>query len=426
MLPKSVSNAAPDLRLNEAYNMGILTDPMQIRERVEYETPVCPLCKERVPLKQWNAHQAQHHASSPVRIDATPNEFPMGAISANDLAQPRLGLDNEAVQRYAEAIKDGAVLPPVVLFYDAASESYFLADGFHRRAAYRLLGRTTINVVIHIGTLRDAVLYSVGANAEHGLPRSNDDKRRAVMRLLTDPEWAQWSDNKIAKACHVHHSTVGEYRKSILRNPQDSAPDAAQPAPSMTAPAAPKFPAPSLPAPRLVTRNGTTYPMNTSAIGSKPSAAPRTQYRNDEFSQRAPDDVPMVDEDADYGDLPPYDETPELPPAVAKQPSPLAPLPQGEGNGWARPLPAPVPQVEQASEAERAAALAARQALMTAQPSAALDALGERDYWPDVMTLREALLEILAQMVFLYGAPEESRNNIRDICNKALSATDHR
>ncbi|EWY35857.1 hypothetical protein N825_32650 [Skermanella stibiiresistens SB22] len=39
------------------------------------------------------------------------------------------------------------------------------------------------------GSRRDAVPHAVGANARHGLPRSNADKRDAVMILLKDPEW---------------------------------------------------------------------------------------------------------------------------------------------------------------------------------------------------------------------------------------------
>jgi len=34
----------------------------------------------------------------------------------------------------------------------------------------------------------DAVFNSVGANAEHGLRRTNADKRRAVLTLLNDDE----------------------------------------------------------------------------------------------------------------------------------------------------------------------------------------------------------------------------------------------
>ena len=40
------------------------------------------------------------------------------------------------------------------------------------------------------GTQRDAILWSISANATHGLRRTNEDKRRAVTRLLQDPECA--------------------------------------------------------------------------------------------------------------------------------------------------------------------------------------------------------------------------------------------
>jgi hypothetical protein len=33
--------------------------------------------------------------------------------------------------------------------------------------------------------------------------RTNDDKRRAVLRMLTDPEWRQWPLRKIEKHCGV-------------------------------------------------------------------------------------------------------------------------------------------------------------------------------------------------------------------------------
>jgi hypothetical protein len=59
------------------------------------------------------------------------------------------------------------------------------------------------------GTQRDAILYSDGANESHGLRRTNEDKRRAVMTLLTndlvriDPDTGQpWSSRQIARRCN--------------------------------------------------------------------------------------------------------------------------------------------------------------------------------------------------------------------------------
>ena len=56
------------------------------------------------------------------------------------------------------------------------------------------------------------MLFSVGANAAHGLPRTREDKRPAVLTLLGDAEWSKWSDREIARQCGVAHSFVGSLR----------------------------------------------------------------------------------------------------------------------------------------------------------------------------------------------------------------------
>jgi hypothetical protein len=48
----------------------------------------------------------------------------------------------------------------------------------------------------------------VGANANHGLKRTNADKRRAVKMLLDDEEWSQNSNVWIADKCGVDETLV--------------------------------------------------------------------------------------------------------------------------------------------------------------------------------------------------------------------------
>lgn len=148
--------------------------------------------------------------------------------------QPRAELNQATVEEYAEAIKGGASLPPVTLFYDGAH--YWLADGFHRYFGAKAAGRTTIYEDITPGTLRDAILYSLSANSKHGLRRSNADKRRAVQTLLADAEWSKWSSHEIARRCAVGVDLVIAVRNSYLSETTDSAPQTI-----------------------TVTRNGTTY-----------------------------------------------------------------------------------------------------------------------------------------------------------------------
>lgn len=124
--------------------------------------------------------------------------------------QPRKGLDDATVTQYTESVKAKAKFPPVVVYYDGAA--YWLADGFHRLQAHRNAQKRAILADIRQGNLREAILHSAGANATHGLRRSNDDKRRAVMCLLDDPEWSQWSDRAIAKRCNVSQPFVSKLR----------------------------------------------------------------------------------------------------------------------------------------------------------------------------------------------------------------------
>jgi N6-adenosine-specific RNA methylase IME4 len=101
----------------------------------------------------------------------------------------------------------------VTLFYDGGA--YWLADGFHRHAAHLKAGATDIAADIRQGTRRDAILHSVGANQSHGLRRTNDDKRRAVMTLLNDEEWGKWSAREIAEHCGVSHDFAARLKKSL-------------------------------------------------------------------------------------------------------------------------------------------------------------------------------------------------------------------
>lgn len=115
-------------------------------------------------------------------------ELSLKGLRLDGGTQSRAALDPATVARYVEVLREeGKTLPPITVFYDGTA--YWLVDGFHRVAAFQEIGRTLIQAQIRQGTQRDAILYSVGANATHGLPRTNADKRRAVLVLLQDTEW---------------------------------------------------------------------------------------------------------------------------------------------------------------------------------------------------------------------------------------------
>lgn len=154
--------------------------------------------------------------------------------------QVRANLSEDTIREYAEQMLAGAKFPPITVFTNG--KTFWCADGFQREAARRLAGCDTILAEFREGTLRDAILFAVGANANHGLPRRNEDKRRAVLTLLKDEEWAKWSDREIARRCLVTHPFVASLRSGLSGNDYQMSS-------------------------RLVERNGTVYEQNTANIG---------------------------------------------------------------------------------------------------------------------------------------------------------------
>jgi hypothetical protein len=157
-----------------------------------------------------------------------------------DGTQSRVEINQATLQEYSDAIADGVDFPPVIVFYDGAD--YWLADGFHRLLAHNRAGKQKIFETVILGSKRDAILYSVGANHSHGLRRTNDDKKKSALMLLQDGEWSKLTDSEIADKCNLSRQFI-----SKLRNEQGEKP-----------------------AEKTVTRNGKTYQQNTANIGRKP------------------------------------------------------------------------------------------------------------------------------------------------------------
>lgn len=183
--------------------------------------------------------------------------------------QSRAVIDQTVITEYSAAMSGGASFPPVVVFYDGSD--YWLADGYHRIHAAGMLGLDEVDVDVRQGGRRDAVLFSVGANAAHGLRRTNADKRRAVEVLLRDEEWAAWSDREIARRCGVGAPLVAEVRVTVTVSSYSEAPRT------------------------YTTKHGTTATMKTEAIGRVP-AAPATEPAS-WSADRQPDGTPIVRRD---------------------------------------------------------------------------------------------------------------------------------
>lgn len=196
------------------------------------------------------------------RADEPNSKVKLVNVRTNGGTQSRTGINDAVVAEYAAAVLDGAEFPKMVIFYDGAE--HWLADGFHRHAAYLKAGISVIEADVRQGTQRDAVLFSVGANSAHGLQRTRDDKRRAVLTLLQDAEWSLWSDREVARRCSVSDFLV----RSLRENRSEE---------------------------RIyTTKHGTVSTMQTANIGGRPSAENEDSFTT--TSQNSPVEVTEDDE----------------------------------------------------------------------------------------------------------------------------------
>jgi hypothetical protein len=206
-------------------------------------------------------------------------KIPVGQIVRNGGTQIREKIDWTTVDEYADDMRAGSIFPDITVFYDGIK--YYLADGFHRVEAARKAELKEINAEVKPGTRRDAVLHAVGANASHGLRRTNADKRRAVMMLLEDKEWSQWSDREIARRCAVSKTFVSNMRPYLATDARYEQPTE-----------------------RKVNRGGTTYTQSTKNIGKRAEPGPMPEpddwqedmsFHSSQNTQQEPEDSPYTD-----------------------------------------------------------------------------------------------------------------------------------
>lgn len=132
--------------------------------------------------------------------------------------QMRVSIDQDKVAEYAEKMREEAVFPPIKVMFDGTT--YWLYDGFHRYFAAQSAGFNAIQAEYKPGTMEDAQDYALGANDDHGLPRSIEDKRKAVETALSMERHKDKSDREIAKLCKVSASFVGAIRRPEVKEQQ--------------------------------------------------------------------------------------------------------------------------------------------------------------------------------------------------------------
>ncbi|MCP4169958.1 MAG: ParB N-terminal domain-containing protein [Fuerstiella sp.] len=100
--------------------------------------------------------------------------------------QARVKINEDVVDDYAGVLENNSSkkwpLGELDVFHDGTD--YFVADGFHRTLAAQRVKRASIPCRIHKGTAKDARVFGMTANDQHGLRMSRADKRSCVEWLL--------------------------------------------------------------------------------------------------------------------------------------------------------------------------------------------------------------------------------------------------
>lgn len=129
-------------------------------------------------------------------------------IEATAATQIRKKLHKDVIDAYREDLENGANFPPITVFREKGSSRNILADGFHRLFAHIHAEREEIECEVIEGGMKDALMFAAGSNFDHGMRRTNADKRHAVEMCLKDPEISQLTRQEIADICHVTKRTV--------------------------------------------------------------------------------------------------------------------------------------------------------------------------------------------------------------------------
>ena len=167
----------------------------------------CRVGYRNLPTQNVQASASAAPATEPATVVTTGSAPVVMPIASLTSSQMRAAMDHPTIDEYAEvmlAANGWGPFPPAEAFYDGST--YWMWRGNHRRAALlQAAGKAgagfdlLVPVIVRPGTERDAKLEGLSDNAEHGLRRTVEDKRKAVDWALSDPELSQWSNAKIGQ-----------------------------------------------------------------------------------------------------------------------------------------------------------------------------------------------------------------------------------
>jgi len=225
--------------------------------------------------------------------------------------QSRVEMNPALIDEYAAMMANGIEFDPVEGVQDDSGEM-IIWDGTHRTEAARKAGQL-LAVRFRPGSRSEAEWLSLSANQKHGLRRGRADKRRVMRQALLHPKGAQLSNREIARHCGVDHKTVGR-----LRNEMELSGGILQ----ITE--------------RTVTRNGTSYQIETKTLNQAATASPGHRLDKNRTNRA------LANTDAGVPDVPPNGSQ-QHPAAHGQR---CSPRPPATSTYWKKRSPTPAPGVE--------------------------------------------------------------------------------
>ncbi len=128
---------------------------------------------------------------------------PIKSLLRDPRFQVRTRLDDVTVSRYANAIAEGCMMPPIRVA--AVNSALVVVDGWHRLAAYERRGMGMVEAEIIVATEHEAQWLAAVANMAHGLPLRTAEIRTAFRAMI-----------KARK--HIVVPTVGAIKRGTLQS----------------------------------------------------------------------------------------------------------------------------------------------------------------------------------------------------------------
>lgn len=130
--------------------------------------------------------------------------------SRNNQAR-RDAIEDDSVERYAQAVKNGDRLPPIVVF--KKGDGFVIIDGNNRDAGHRKAGAKEIAVYIIHGTTASEVieLMKAAANRQHGKNTPTEWALRQAVSLIN----LGWSVEEVAKRLVLSDQAIYKFQKLL-------------------------------------------------------------------------------------------------------------------------------------------------------------------------------------------------------------------